>query len=145
MASGEELNNMCAKIPGFLGVFASDDLPYPRPKTGCLIVNYDPKTKKGSHWCAMRFHKYSPSEYFDSFGLKPDQADRIVHDKTNFNEYLGPFVYNMFDFQNIHDDTCGYYCVLFCKYGLVSPIWEKLHAVNDSKERDCMARYIAQH
>src|SRR5271156_4489632 len=55
------------KIPNFRGVFMRDSLPK-KPRTiECGIVNLEPESEKGSHWCC--YYKNRETYYFDSYGL----------------------------------------------------------------------------
>jgi hypothetical protein len=58
---------------GFMGVFASDEIPkFPTRGNGYCIVNVDDHTKPGSHWLAVA--KHGGCVYFyDSFGRSVDQ------------------------------------------------------------------------
>lgn len=129
----------------FKGVFASNQLPsfsLADLATGfCLIANYDPAFKPGSHWVGIRVEKSRVGEpashsnattrrerssigtrrvsYFDSYGQKPDEDDSVVNDKTRFQDYIkliphNSFSYNEYDLQSVGTDVCGLYAVYFC-------------------------------
>src|SRR5215471_12320827 len=70
---------MCTlkNVASFLGVYSSDLIPHsisylPGRYSGCLIINTDPHTEKGTHWLAIHLQPKSYSAfYFDSYGLPP--------------------------------------------------------------------------
>lgn len=109
-------------IAPFQGVHCSSGLPdLPKDKPFCMIVNYDPCSKQGSHWCALAY-KHGKCYWFDSYGLKPDASDKLLSDKTDFKGYLNKYsseiLYNHIDLQDIKTSVCGLYSVYFCLYGL---------------------------
>lgn len=121
-------------IPGFLGVFASDQLPdISRAGQGCLVANYDPSHMPGSHWIGMCFYD-GTGYYFDSYGFGPDMDDRILRDKTYFGEYLRrfsetqPVVANHIDLQSRTTDVCGEYSLL---YGWAASRGHRIVSAND--------------
>jgi hypothetical protein len=142
-------------IPGFLGVFASDQLPdIRRVGQGCLVANYDPAHKPGTHWIGMCFYD-GTGYYFDSYGFGPDMDDRLVHDQTHFGEYLRRFsetqpVINAVDLQGQHSDVCGEWSLL---YGWAAsrghryvnrddPFWGKVISITDADARDRMVNRL---
>jgi len=80
------LNNLCKKLFGdrFVGVFCADE--YIRLKDNeCCIVNSDPSTKSGLHWCALYKHKLNKYKsviyFFDSFGRNPSEVSKYFKNK----------------------------------------------------------------
>ena len=65
----------------FQGIFPSDQLPktiqrYP----AAIVANVDPQGEPGSHWCAFYLSKDRKGEFFDSYGLKPDDYNQALQD-----------------------------------------------------------------
>lgn len=136
MSSSDQLERWAKKHIGesFRGVFCSDELA----KAGTalhrgrdhfersIIFNYDPTTRPGSHWIAIRITP-TTLEYFDSYGQKPDAADDVLRDRTHFLEFCeqhaprGTWTYNQLDLQALDSGTCGHYCLWFCKNGPPDP------------------------
>lgn len=124
MTTSTQLNAVCRGTPGFRGVFAADQLPDDIRPGDSLIANYDTHDEDGTHWVAMRFPANAPAEFFDSFGLAPDQADRLLERETHFRQYLarhsaaaGAWAWNRFDFQCLRDNTCGEFAAAFVVIG----------------------------
>ena len=144
----------------FLGVFSEDTLPNTNVKNACMIINYSPDDKAGSHWVAMSGLNGKLPLYFDSYGLKPDGADTILGWNTDFDEYLnrhslrsplggnsttGNYDYNKVDLQSWKhgEDECGEWCLWFLKHGLPSatnPCWAPYLSEKDAVARDRMIR-----
>ena len=145
MSTDTQINNyMKFKKPKkeygkYIGVYMSDRLPINIQKPCCLIANYDPYGKAGSHWVGIAFPSFENADFFDSFGYKPDAADRILSDKTDFTDFLinnsstKNFNFNNIDLQMVNTDVCGEYCInfLFCGLpirpdGYINPLWSNL-------------------
>ena len=139
----------------FLGVFPSDQLPNLSGRNECMIINYSPSSDDGTHWIAMRNlnNALKPAEYFDSYGLHPDEADSILGLTTNFTAYLKEhsstmFIYNTIDLQSWRqgEDECGEWCLLFLMEGLPNvnnKVWSRFLAQKYKHIRDKMVkRYI---
>ena len=157
MTTNVQLERSLRDVKDFVGVFPSNELParlsvrHERPFS--LIVNYDRRGMPGSHWVGMRFPAKGPSEYFDSFGLQPDEADAIVDVGTHFERYLrkhsdtGTYVRNTFDFQCLQDDTCGEWAALFIEHGLPQDnpgYWRPIMSASSCARRDLKAREDAK-
>lgn len=94
----------------FLGVFASDELPYLKLKKRkcCFIANTQPRGLPGEHWVAfwLENNQQPRKEYFDPFGLPPNV--------TSFKEFLYPkFTYSKRFLQNAFTNICGLYAIHF--------------------------------
>ena len=75
-------------IAPFEGVFPSNKLPnVPKNHNFCLVANYDPSNKEGSHWVALSVIN-GKAQWFDSYWMKPDASDLTLNDKTNFTTSL---------------------------------------------------------
>jgi len=80
VTSNKTLNNLCNKLlPDFIGVYSADDTV--RLKEGqCCIINSDPSSKSGTHWCAL--YKYKSVVYFfDSFARTPYKVSKYWKNK----------------------------------------------------------------
>ena len=71
-----QILDLLKNLPGFLGVFASDQIPkiVPKKDLQCFVVNLDPSWKPGSHWvaaCVRKEKRKNILEIFDSYGIKP--------------------------------------------------------------------------
>lgn len=126
MTSNVQLDNYIKKqkktFAPFVGVFPSDKLPnVDKGQDFCLITNYDPSTKNGSHWVALAI-KGNKAYWFDSYGIKPDGDDLILNDKTKYLPYLTKYsndiIYNHIDLQALESEVCGLYACYFCIHGL---------------------------
>lgn len=96
----------------FQGVFPSDQLPssilrYP----AVLVANVDPHEKPGSHWCAFYFTQDQKGEFFDSYGLKPEDYVCTFNDfvKRNSKEWT----FNHQRLQSLDSNVCGHYCLYY--------------------------------
>ena len=135
----------------FLGIFSEDTLPNTNVKNACMIINYSPDDKDGSHWVAMSGLNTKLPIYFDSYGLKADGADSILGWNTDFDEYLkqhsttGEYNYNKIDLQSWKhgQDECGEWCLWFLYRGLPSasnPCWAPYISQKNLVIRDQMIR-----
>jgi len=158
MASSKQIDQYMRTHRGdlpWLGVYASDTLPTITSKlsNGCLISNYDPSWKAGSHWIGLRIDKGRRMiSYFDSYGNAPDKDDSVVKDHTMFTEYIkklrGTFGYRTewshVDFQSLFTDVCGLYAIYFCLNGEPSrtnPAWKGFSFYTPDVIRNGQAEY----
>lgn len=136
-------------IKGFLGVFASDQLPRNPPIGSSLIANYSSSTQPGTHWIAMRNLKTNNAEYFDSYGMEPDDEDLLLSRQTNFKGYLkanssGTVHRNDIDLQHTTSNVCGEYACKFIMDGnpmmkdnkTINPKWRKYVLSNSATKND---------
>ena len=105
-----EIEQMLRGLPGFLGVFASDEVPgvTPTQNPQCLIVNLDPSWLPGSHWvgiCARMYGNKKVLELFDSYGSRP-----IMNHKKGWR-----IIYNKKKLQKPETKVCGHYATYFVK------------------------------
>ena len=127
-------------IAPFEGVFPSNKLPnVPKNHNFCLVANYDPSNKQGSHWVALAVID-GKALWFDSYGMKPDASDLILNDKTNFTQYLKKYSntidYNKIDYQQMESDVCGLYACYFCLYGLPENNIKAWNWASDNKKQN---------
>jgi hypothetical protein len=128
----------------FLGVFPADMMPtvdgnHALIQPVSFIVNYDDHDMPGTHWCAVHINGHN-SYWFDSFGKKPDEDDRILHRKTSFGAYLKniglPVLHNPYDFQSYGDDVCGQWSALFASGRLTSDVINEMKSIHNAEQRD---------
>jgi hypothetical protein len=97
---------------GFLGVFASDQLPHRIGSfPASLVVNTDPLHKPGTHWIAYYFDPERRLDYFDSEGIPPlpgtSNLARFAKRNASKISFCDKPV------QGLHSAACGYYCISF--------------------------------
>jgi hypothetical protein len=100
-------------LKSFIGVFASDLIPPSVTRFGCLIINSDPHTEKGTHWLAVLIQPKSHSSFlFDSYGLAPfiPNIQKFLRDNSIVRDY------NKVPLQSLTSTVCGKYCCLFALY-----------------------------
>ena len=106
---------MCTlkNVKRFIGVYASDLIPHSITESGCLILNTDTHTEKGTHWLAIYLQPKSYSAYyFDSYGLRPYLPSVCKFLKRNCLLWN----YNNIQLQGLTTTLCGHYCCLFALY-----------------------------
>jgi hypothetical protein len=116
--SNFQINSKMRDVKGFLGCYAHNQLAsLGNPIRGqSLIMNLENIGQSGSHWVAMYFgdHPGGPlcgaAEYFDSFGLAPD--DRSM---TYLGKYGKNIMYNREKLQLDSSQECGYYSMSFIR------------------------------
>jgi len=86
-----------------LRVLSKNDIIKPL-KDGNYIINLDKPSGKGTHWTAF-IKKDNIIYYFDPFGMPPPNEILKINDKMIY--------YNMYNIQDINEETCGYYCLYF--------------------------------
>lgn len=94
----------------FYGVFACDDLPSKiRRMPAILVCNTQPSHKPGEHWIVIYISKKGCGEYFDSFGLPPQNKFFI-----NFlNKNCVNYKYKKIMIQSIFSNFCGQFCIIY--------------------------------
>src|SRR5439155_1499414 len=97
----------------FVGVYASDQLPQRllvSSKPLAFVVNTDPANKPGEHWIAVYYDGANKTiEYFDSYGLPPQQMSIFEFVINNGKDY----VLNPLQLQGYDSSACGHYCVAY--------------------------------
>ncbi len=94
----------------FLGVFASDELPQSVPFRPCsLVINPDPANLPGQHWVAAYINGDGTTDYFDSYGVKPNVAAIATFLDDN-SDYVNC---NSKQVQGHLSSVCGQYCLWF--------------------------------
>lgn len=152
------INTCLADVPGFVGTFPCNQLPtlpVIRERTLFLVVNTArlrgktrQKVVQGEHWVALAIHADKSSEYFDSFGLPPDQEEIMKYISANSHRGCS---YNTQMIQNPLSSTCGVYCVDFIVSrargetldGFVSS-FKTNFLLNDRKTVERVTRFLKQ-
>jgi hypothetical protein len=97
----------------FCGVYSIDMLPQKKIIRPCgLIVNTDKSMYGGSHWFGIFLPRIGPIEYFDSFGIVPQNEE--VYEFFNKNGNL--WTYNSKQIQSNKSQSCGKFCLLFLAF-----------------------------
>lgn len=102
-----QLDKICKALFGqqFFGVFARDGQLPPMTQTGFYICNLEPANEGGTHWvCILRDITRPYIEYFDSYGLPPDNVHKRRGMVISHNDHrIQPF----------QSSACGYYCIKY--------------------------------
>ncbi len=117
--SNRDLIFLAAKVPNFVGIYASDELASLRilGESVFFIVNLDIATKSGSHWIAIRLGRKNV-EIFDSLGFSYELWGQYPEHLLSFLRryrrshrfYISPVL------QPPETLTCGLYCIYFIFY-----------------------------
>ena len=111
MTSSIEIESYLKDQKGFLGCFASNDLPsFPKQLPASLIVNTHKKNQPGEHWLALVLTKQK-CFYFDSFGV-PIMEETIV---SYLQQKYEKVTINNECIQHLYSESCGLYCIAFVK------------------------------
>ena len=117
-----EIADKLKNLKYFLGVFARDTLPAPSQKFPLsLVANTDTHDQPGTHWVCIYIDENGEGEYFDSYGLRPLQAEFINYLYENCEN---GFSWNKITLQCTTCVTCGEYC---CAYLLLRTIGYSYH------------------
>ena len=120
MTSLIEIENYLKDQKGFLGCFASDDLPsFPKKLPASLIINTHKKNQPGEHWLAIVLTK-NKCFYFDSFGV-PIMEETIV---SYLQQKYQKVTINNECIQHFNSTSCGLFCVAFIKHVKSKPSFE---------------------
>ena len=96
------------KIKYFRGVYMRDSLPITIRTNECAIVNLEPESENGSHWCCYYKKGNRETHYFDSYGLDPT---------NKMPKYLKQYqqkrqvVMSTFEIQKFGTVICGQICI----------------------------------
>lgn len=92
----------------FYGAFPCDLAPTLTTYPASMILNTDPHNKPGEHWVALYFDQNKQCDYFDSFGMKPQE-----NIQNYIDIYSTKFNYNNTLLQSFTTTTCGQFCMYF--------------------------------
>lgn len=117
METSEIFHILDRKLPKsvFKGVVSADD--FPRPPSGdgvfCFVSNTDCFCSEGTHWIAFYRDQYSVGHYFDSFGMKPNNAMKDIWIK--YFQKVSPYGVEYYNrrIQEITSDNCGQFCIYY--------------------------------
>jgi hypothetical protein len=131
--------------PVFLGVFACDQLPPSIAYPCAVVANTDSSDKSGEHWVAFYFDENGVGEYFDSYGLPPNNSDLFTFLVNNAMGYKC----NTIQLQGLGSDVCGQYCIAFlanrCRGEPLHTVVSKLKGRNPGSKDALMARRVEKH
>ena len=91
-----------------VSMYAANQIPK-YIQQGAFIVNTDVDTKPGTHWCAMYFSGSGQAEYWDSYGLPPQNH----YFQTAIINNSRSFTYNRIKLQNDSSNVCGQFCLFY--------------------------------
>jgi len=92
----------------FLGVFARNEIPLDPLYPSCFVFNTAERNMSGEHWLAVFYDKNGFCDFFDSYGMPPENFNMESFLNTTSNSWK----YNK---QRIQGESlyCGHYCILF--------------------------------
>ena len=105
------LSKLCCTSSSFGGVYSSDRLPktvqeFPQS----FVANVGPSTKPGSHWVAFYFTSNQKGEFFDSYGLSPQNYSPYFENFLKKNSV--DWTFNTKHLQSLFTDVCGHLAVI---------------------------------
>ena len=111
MTSSIEIEKYLKDQKGFLGCFASDDLPtFPKSLPASLIINTHKKSQPGEHWLALVLTKRK-CFYFDSFGAPILEETIVIYLQQKYKKVT----VNNECIQHFTSASCGLFCTAFIK------------------------------
>ena len=123
-----------------LNHFLEEKLNFP----SMSIVNFDLCDKPGSHWVAVYVPMNGRTEYFDSYGNKPN--DLILSKLQQIGD--NNVIYSVLPIQAL-STVCGQYCLLFLllrsRGFLFHDIMSTFMLSQFSTERDAVANFMINH
>lgn len=125
-----QLENILSNTRGFLGVFASNQLPEIIPSTCSLITNTDPDYKSGLHWQCIIIQN-NIVYFFCSFGGPP-----IVPAIKSFCNRFPLVFYNREKHQRINESSCGAFCIFIINEMAKGKSFESILRVLKGIKRD---------
>ena len=105
-----EIDRVLAKVPGFLGAHAFNELPIKPSGDFSTVVNTN--AEKGEHWLAI-VRKHDKNYFIDSFGRPPNDSLFSKDFRNIVKSYVGPMKCNTKWLQSLTSNACGMYCVYF--------------------------------
>ena len=98
-------------VPNFIGVFPLDRIPATAKMTSSnFIINTHTHNLPGEHWLAVSISN-GVGFAFDSFGFYYPESLR-----SYLRKRCGKVHYNTHQYQEIHEKTCGLYCIAWLIY-----------------------------
>ena len=106
-----ELQAMGTKhVPNFIGVFPLDRIPATDMTSSNFIINTHTHNLPGEHWLAVSILN-GVGFAFDSFGFYYPNSLR-----SYLRRHCQKVYYNSHQYQEIHEKTCGLYCIAWLIY-----------------------------
>lgn len=112
-----DINKCLRGVTSYCGAHPCNSIPDPVSLPAAFVVNTAPLTAadkrsnepviSGKHWVVLVLHNSSKAEYFDSFGVPPNQSDIVNYISTHsttlkFNSRL---------LQDPLSSACGVWCI----------------------------------
>ena len=95
MTSNIWIENALRRIPSFLGVYSSDNIPPPKFFPSSCIVNFSPQQDIGTHFITLLYDTPYCCRYFDPLDLN--------FIPQNISEHLKTCPYNVRTFHTNHE------------------------------------------
>ena len=95
-------------VPNFMGVFPLDKIPKNIQTPANFIVNTHTHNLPGEHWLAISYQNGGIVYAFDPFGFYYPPMLKYFLNKMKRTK---PVIYNKIQYQDIHEKTCGLYCI----------------------------------
>jgi len=96
------------------GVYPANKIPKPYGYPFAVIVNLDKHTEPGSHWVCIFMNRDGESEFFDSYGRKPDTNEI----QSYMKKYATRLRCNEKQLQGPYSSACGQYCLYYMYHRL---------------------------
>lgn len=111
-----EINECLRGVNGFVGTFPCNKIPVAAFRPAFYVINtarweHTNETSRvisGKHWVALMLKEGGSCEYFDSYGMAPNQVDIVMFVSTNCTK---TFKYNTQMVQDPNSRVCGVYCI----------------------------------
>jgi hypothetical protein len=102
-------------VPFFKGVFPLDKIPFSRTMKAPanFIINTQTSNLPGEHWLAVSYQEGGLVFAFDSFGIYYPRILRAYLESLRRSRKVH---YNTVQYQEIHERTCGQYCIAWLIY-----------------------------
>lgn len=110
MLTTEQIQDMCANVRYFCGVFAADSIPKISRTPATMIVNTDPGHESGEHWIVLHLTGHDHLDYFDPLGFPPFVPEIVL-----FLSRFHSVRFNNRSMQDVASTHCGDYCVCYVK------------------------------
>ena len=104
------INNLLKNEKSYSNTFSKDEIPLIEDNKS-LIFNLQNSNQTGNHWVSLS-RKNNNIFIFESFGVGHILKNIYIIYK-NFN-----IITNIYRIQDINNNLCGLFCVLFCLYNV---------------------------
>ena len=111
-----KINKFLANNKHFAGCYAQDEIQFLSIQSFpvCFIVNFDERSRRGSHWIALRITR-KKVEVFDPLGFNSKVWPKIPFHLLLFLKTLSfdrKIIFNR-QIQSVKSSLCGYFCLYF--------------------------------